>query len=262
MDRNDVLTTCLTVTGWFEDGTPELNYDVVTGNFDDMGLSVGLLQWCAGAGSLGKLLRQALNYTTPQEADAFFSVPYTISSLAQMSASDAKTFCVANFNDARGRVIKTARIEWQNFLNSPASVQAQRDLADGQMLTKALELANTFVPWDSQNLRVIAFFFDVVTQSGGMRNQNGHVDPIASVADADYSSAISFARVNSTAVSNAWAETVEQDDLAKVLLHYAYYRAMLSRPQYRWDTLSRRGAIACRYGIVHNQEMDFSELLP
>ena len=54
MDDNALLTMCLQVSGTFENGGGA-TYDAVTGNFDGQGISVGILQWCAGQGSLQTL---------------------------------------------------------------------------------------------------------------------------------------------------------------------------------------------------------------
>ena len=51
------LEVCLGITGQFEGGHGGPRYDLVSGNFDDMGMSVGCLQWNPGTGSLQKLLK-------------------------------------------------------------------------------------------------------------------------------------------------------------------------------------------------------------
>jgi hypothetical protein len=58
-----------------------------------------------------------------------------------------------------------------------------------------------------------------------------------------------------------WDAASSDDALAQLLLHYAYQRSILSKPEYIWDALSRRGAIACRVGIVHGMHLDFTSQL-
>jgi hypothetical protein len=50
MDDKGLLELCLKISGSFENGAPD--YHGVTGNFDGQGISVGVLQWNAGQGSL------------------------------------------------------------------------------------------------------------------------------------------------------------------------------------------------------------------
>jgi hypothetical protein len=59
-----------------------------------------------------------------------------------------------------------------------------------------------------------------------------------------------------------WQDISSSDPLAAILLHYAYERAQYSQAIYQWDTLSRRGTIACRKGYVHGKAYDFSTILP
>jgi hypothetical protein len=58
-----------------------------------------------------------------------------------------------------------------------------------------------------------------------------------------------------------WKTNSSSDQLAQLLLHYAYARSMFANPQFQWDTLSRRGTIACRGGVVHEATLDFTSIL-
>ena len=89
--------------------------------------------------------------------------------------------------------------------------------------------------------------------------QVGHY-VIPPVQASDGSDALAFARVSDPKCAAIWQDKVS-DPLAGLLLHYAYARVQLAKPQYRWDALSRRGSIACRTGIVHQARVNLLLLL-
>jgi hypothetical protein len=256
----EILDVCLQVTGAFENGVP--NYQGVTGNFDGQGLSVGVLQWCAGQGSLGHLLNEMLQEGMPPEVmDSYFSVP--VSSLISMSPSDAKAFCVQHFN-SRNKLTPGAKSQWISLLSTQEAVDSQVALATQTVLATATNLANTYCPENPDNLRVISFMFDLVTQSGGMRNSRGAVHPVA-IDQVDSSQALSYAQAHPNMYNlllSALQENTESAPLASQLLYYAYERAKLSKPEFVWDAFSRRATIAARKGVVHGSVLDLTELLP
>ena len=65
---DQLLDTCLNVTGHFEGGTPK--YSAVTGNFDGMGLSAGIIQWNLGQGTLQQLLKTIAAHMGATKADS------------------------------------------------------------------------------------------------------------------------------------------------------------------------------------------------
>ena len=258
MENKELLELCLKISGSFENGDPA--YDALTGNSDGEGISVGILQWNAGAGSLATLIQHIIDLSSAEAVNAFFSNGEDVASIAQMSAGQAKQFCIQSFLSGVN-VTSQGIQDWQSFLQSDASVQAQIDLATNSVLSKAMNLAAQFSP-NTNNLRDIAYFFDVVTQQGGMQNQRGSVSPLADAAQSTKAQAIQMAQQHSAKTAEYWSQVTGQDTQASILLHYAYQRALLGRAEYVWDTLSRRGAIACRGGVVHGSWFDFSQLLP
>lgn len=255
----ELLEVCFSITGSFENGIP--NYQGVTGNADQQGISVGICQWCAGQGSLGHLIERIVELSSPEFVNSFFG-GVDVASLAGKSASSQKQFVTAHFLPDDSHVSQEGTAQWKAFLSSNESIDAQVALAEEGILSKALALANKYVVDGAANLRVVAFFFDVVTQSGGMSNSRGHVDPWEEGEELAYAEAIEMAKAKSFKTMTKWSSVVEEDDLAKLLLHYGYRRALLSKPEYVWDALSRRGAIACRGGVVHGKMFDFTEVLP
>jgi len=257
----ETLDICLHITGSYENGEPA--YDGLTGNFDGQGMSVGVLQWCAGQGSLGNLIAKMVEMSSVEFVDACFDT--SVTQMIGMSGSQQKQFVLDNFLPDGMKLSQEAISQWQTLLNTEVSINAQVDLASSGVLAKAMRYAAQFVPDGDQNIRVIAFFFDVVTQSGSMKNGRGSVVPVeggSPVSDLSVSQAVSLANTKSKKTASLWAMIAKNDPLAHLLLHYAYQRAMLSKPEYVWDALSRRGAIACRTGVVHGKLFDFNSVLP
>ena len=251
MDNKSLLDICLHISGSFENNEP--SYTAVTGNFDKQGLSVGVLQWCAGQGSLGPLLTKIQSLGV--DLDQNFTTP--VSPIIQMSGAEAVGYVKAHFLDGI-KVTPQALSQWTSLLGSEEGIQAQVELACSTILSKASSLAQTFCPSYPDNTRVIAFFFDVVTQSGGMSNSRGRVR-VVSEEEADPQAALQFAQNKAKFYATIQGNL---DPLANYLLYYAYERAKLSKPEYIWDAFSRRATIACRSGIVHGLKFDLLETLP
>lgn len=257
LDDKSLLELCLTVSGMFEDGTARIDYDALTGNFDGQGISVGVLQWCAGQGSLQTLLQNIGGRMGWDKAQTFFKSD--IHHLAVLRPAEAIQFCLDHYIAEGGtHVAPPAAAAWKAFLNTPESIAAQIEMATNGVLCRAKALVQEYCPDYPESTRAHAFFFDLVTQSGGMRNAKGHVNPTNSP---ETTSAIAFANTQNSAVARMWDVASSDDALAQLLLHYAYQRSILSKAEYIWDALSRRGAIACRVGIVHGMHLDFTSQL-
>jgi hypothetical protein len=258
MSQQETLELCLSISGSFENGDPA--YDAITGNFDGMGISVGILQWCAGTGSLSGLITKIIQYSSTETVNAFFANGENVASLAGMKPEEAKQFVLSSFTEDGMHLTAQAIQDWQAMLLSDPSIQAQIDLATNGVLAKAYKLAGQYTK--TSNMRDVAFFFDVVTQSGGMSNSRGAVPPLPDPGMSTYQQAIQFALQHSPKSGQYWSQVCEKDEQARLLLHYAYQRALLSRPEFVWAAFSRRGTIACRGGVVNGGWFDFTELLP
>lgn len=261
-----VLDLCLSISGSFEGRPGGPHWDLVTGNFDGMGISVGALQWNPGTGSIMKLLTKTFNAmgAMPEEFE-------DIHEMSLMKARAAKDFAIQTWtvaHDPKGQLTPEAKALWQSFLRTSECIQAQQELA-GAILKAAIEDAEHYLPWDDVSHRTAAFFFDLHVQQGGMSKKMDDgtwqtVEVLSGPEAATPQLAIDFANQSGkTKTAQAWQAVIDSgDQLAAVLLHYAYQRAAMSRPQYVWDTLSRRGTIACRTGTVHGTLYDLTPVLP
>lgn len=257
MTRDELLDICLSITGFFEGGSFAPNYTCVTGNFDGQGISVGALQWAGKVGSLGQLMREILKRMPAGEADAFFTEPHVVTTLALMSGADTYNFVTTHFPKPKNHA------GWKAFLATEASIAAQRELA-GKTLDRALSHADQYAPWDADNPRVVAFFFDLLNQSGGMKNSKGKVTPLDPSKPFLWRNACDLAVANKAVkTSAAWTKIAQTEGLTvQALLWYAWARAYLSLPQWRWNACVRRGTIATRVGYVNSQWVDLTEKLP
>lgn len=251
-----ILDACLVITGTFENGTP--SYTATSGDFDGQGISMGLMQWCAGQGSLGKLIAKAKELgMTAQEIDACFTTP--VSTLDKLSAKSALTFVYRFLEGGKkgGKLTKEAKAQWECLLGKPKMIEAQIAMSSAT-LDRAKTLTARYMPPDMVDSRSIVFFFDLLNQSGGMKD----VQPTTEFKSAE--TAIQFIGGDSKYVKNAkfWRTVVDLGDRLSIpLLHYAYERARLSLPEWQTNALARRGTIACRVGYVNKTEMDFTKIL-
>jgi len=249
-----LLATCLAVSGAFENGGGA-SYDTVSGNFDGNGLSIGILQWNAGEGTLQQLLVQISQSMTWVTMQTFFKS--SIQQLATSNPHDGIQFCLDHYIEAGTTKVDPAALAlWQTFLTQPDSIAAQKALAQQTVLSHAKRLVTQYTPSYVNRVRPYAFFFDVCTQEGGMAVGHTVVPPVTSIPD--ISDVMAFAQAHDPKCASLWQTAVQGDSLAQVLLHYGYARAMLAFPQYQWDTCSRRGTIACRQGIVHETSVDLT----
>lgn len=260
------LDVCLGISGSFEGGSGGPRWDLLTGNFDKMGISVGCLQWNPGTGSLQKLLSVIVANFGGALPDAYS----VIAPMVTMDTKRATRYAVDHFIEASNPtqpVTPDAKELWSSLLRTPESLAAQASLAQ-VLLDRAVTQARQFLPFLSEiDLRTQAFFFDLWVQQGGITKKiDGKLWAPAIIQDpasATGNRAAAYAtQMKRTKTGAAWAKAAQVDPLANVLLHYALERASVARPEYVWDALSRRGTIAARQGQVHGKWFDFQNTLP
>lgn len=251
MENGQLLDICLKITGGYEGGV--LSYTTVTGNFDGEGISAGCLQWNAGQGTLQHLINLAAAQMGWDKAQSYFHSD--IKQFASSSPAAAIDFAKAHYLDDQNpkKLAPAAAAAWKAFLADPAMVAAQRSLAQSTVLASAQHLAAKYVPDYAGRSRSIAFFFDLVTQQGSMSSVP--VNPNGNGA-----AAIAFAAIQDGGCAALWQQAAS-DPLASILLYYGFERAKLGRAEYIWTSLSRRGTIAARKGIVERTHFDFTSLL-
>lgn len=260
LDNKSLLELCLKVSGGFESGRGP-SYTSLTGNFDGQGISAGILQWNAGQGTLQSLVRVIGNAMGWDKAKTFFTSDIQVFSQLPAGAL-AVNWCLDKYITSGSKNLDPGAAQrWVTFLSQPESIAAQVQLASDGVLAHAQREVVAYAPGFVGNMRPYAFFFDLVTQQGGMTVGHHTVPPIPNGVVPDITDALAFAKANSPACHDLWATATAGDNEAVLLLHYAYARAILANPLFVWDALSRRGTIACRSGIVHQAHIDFTSIL-
>jgi hypothetical protein len=260
LDDKSLLELCLHVSGGFENGQGA-SYTSITGNFDGMGISCGVLQWNAGQNTLQQLVNNIAGKMGWAKAQSFFGS--NIQTFASLRGAAAVQWCLDHYIVAGGKdVDPAAKVRWQNFLTQPESVAAQVEMASNGVLGHAKREVTAYAPDYAANNRPYVFFFDLIVQEGGMSSGGHTIPPIPAGQTPDVSDAMAFASQHSAQCQALWQGVTDRgDNEAVLLLHYAYARAMLANPLYQWDACARRGTIACRQGIVHGAHLDFTTVL-
>lgn len=258
LDDKSLLELCVNISGAFENGSP--SYTAIAGNFDGMGLSCGILQWNAGQGTLQALVQKIGIAMGWDKAQTFFHSD--IHHFSILKPQEAIQWCLDHYvATGTTQVDPAAKVCWQNFLGQPESIQAQIDMATNGVLYRAKVLAGKFCPDYPNRTRVMSFFFDLVTQSGGMENSHGHVDPLPSGVTPDITDALAYANSHNAKCAGMWETVTPSDPLSVLLIWYAYQRSLLSNALYVWDAFSRRGSIGARLGFVHGTTVNFTAKL-
>jgi len=245
----DNLEKCLKVTAAFEGG----GYDNVSGNFDDMGISAGVLQWCIGQGSLqAKILKPFLG--KHGSIDALKIFPDKVDFLVNSSNSAGVSYAASKMHvKVRISLFKSKtvlkeewKVAWKKFMTLPEVIELQK-LACQEVLKKALDLR---AAWGMESDRALQWFFDIITQNGSLK---GVTKPAYDLA---------AARKVIMKVNPVCRKEWEKIDLAHpdrkenvILLIASDKRAQLSNSRWYDDVLSRKGTIALGVGVVHGSKV-------
>ena len=261
------IETALRVTGHFEDSQDPLG--AVSGDFDGMGISLGVLQWNIGSNSLQPMV-----------------VPLGLASLLEtmpVYGRDLWKACTSNVQQGlaicRGwqtgaTLRKPVLAELKAFTRSPAFVERQVSRAS-QVASGAFSAAAKYAAadpaYDSVTKGLFCWFFDVFTQNGGLKGlgyrevkdfvaANGVERADDVICDwlatrTNASAGYRDSRENAT----MWRDKVPREKLSLLVL--SYLRSQLARLEYRGDVLNRKASIAIGRGWVHRELHDLSPLL-
>jgi hypothetical protein len=255
------LKAIVAMTSRFETGGA--GYAGISGDFDGMGISCGVLQWNIGSHSLQPLV-QAVG-----EAEVRARMPRL--GAAMWTACTGPTrdgLAIVRGWQTGTRLSALARGELLALMTAPA-MRAQQDQRIRAVARDAEALADDWARargGPGRTLREVAFFFDLVTQNGGpggithaqvaafrARAQPGRADDLICdyLASAPQIAGWKDAREN----ARLWRDPADAAGLD--LLIFAYLRSALSKKEWRLDVLNRKGAIAMRRGWVHRGLVDF-----
>ena len=246
------LEIALGITGKFEGK----GYSQVTGDADQQGLSVGILQWCFGQGSLQeKILRRYI--VKHGSVDALKIFPMEIDHLSTSGVTSALKFCRANM--LSGTAVKPEwKKAWEQFLTRPEVVALQIENCKG-VEASAEKLMKSY-GFDS--LRAFCWFFDIVTHNGSMK-EVPRANPDRAEAERVIGALMERSIGGKDTAKNRtlWREMLSSvNDEQVSLLIMSHQRALLSRTEYYSDVVNRKGSIAMGKGWVHAGLQEYPQL--
>jgi hypothetical protein len=150
----------LRITTTFETGRA-FGFGGLTGNFDGMGLSFGLLQWNFGSGSLQPLLTE-FSQKYPQQFVLVFGTDAARLQQVLGQSQEAQLAFARSINNAKNRVMEPWVTYFRKLEANPAFQQIQLKHVRPR-LKKAADYAQQF---QLRSERSFALMFDIVTQSG------------------------------------------------------------------------------------------------
>lgn len=232
-----VFDVCLKITSAFEGA----GFGTVTGNFDGMGMSAGIMQWNIGTGSLQAYI---LNHINPMA----YQFPEDITPLIKLPKAEAllwfKDICL----DASGKLKPDWLAAWRNMLVRPEVINLQKN-ACGKYFHQAREIAGK-LGFSQSNLRAMAWAYDVAVQSWSLK-----IDK----PEAHREQAQNILTLYGADNMMLW-QAQQISDEQVVLVIATHLRALKCRPEYRADFFIRKCTIAVGIGIVHKTRHDFRKL--
>jgi hypothetical protein len=262
---DDFLTAGLKITGHFEDSEDPLG--AVSGNFDGMGISLGVLQWNIGSNSLQPIVR-AIGKTS-------------VASKMPQFGEDLWRAC--NTTVTEGLAIVRA---WQrnNKLPRPVFNELKAYVRSQPFQDQQLKVARkvgdtawgTAVDWASKQGRATAtkrefcWFYDVFTQNGGLKSItpkkvqdfiDNHGADSADDLICDWLAArTDDARGAKDSRKNAklWRDAVPKPKL--FLFVASFLRTAEANSLWRSDVMNRKGTIALGVGWAHTEKHDVTPI--
>lgn len=263
------IKTALQVTGHFEDSSDPLG--AVSGDFDGMGISLGVLQWNIGSSSLQPLVR-ALGRAKVVTAMPNYGVDLWTACTSTLPTGLSIVRGWQNGTKLRAPVMT----ELKAFTHSQAfvaqQIAASRKVAEDAFKAAAKwAAADPAAPGRSPSKGQFCWFFDTFTQNGGLKGLSyasaeqfihlhgatGADDTICNWLAARTSADAGFR--DSRKNAELWRDKVQQDDMPLVAM--SYLRALSSRVAYRGDVLNRKATIAIGRGWVHAELHDLRAVL-
>lgn len=162
ISKDDAIQKAIKITASFEGS----GYANIAGNFDDQGLSIGILQWNIGQGTLQPLLSSFLN-NHKSLAQNIFGDHYAALVKAMQGNKNEQMTWAKSINDSRNKI----KSDWKEQLVAMCNTkefQAIQNKAMDTYIQKAYSLANTF---NLTTERGLALVFDIAVQNGGFKQE-------------------------------------------------------------------------------------------
>jgi len=260
---SDWTKAAVSITPSFEvNGDP---YMGVSGDFDDMGISCGALQWNIGKGSLQPMVKAVgkpvVSGAMPKFGEEFWTA---------CNSSIAAGLTIVRGWQNGDKLKPEAKAELSAFMGTP-QMRAQQDERIGKKAEVAFDMAKEWaehLPGGAPSKRSFCWFFDIVTQNGGLKGLT--FEEVAEFLEQnkpdkadDFICDFLAARTGDSghvkdAHENAklWRNNADGPKLE--LLVMSYLRSETADPKWRHVVLNRKGTIAMGIGQVNGSPRNFS----
>ncbi|MFY8207982.1 MAG: hypothetical protein ACOVOE_01395 [Caulobacter sp.] len=257
------LNTAVAITGRFENaGDP---WRGVTGDFDGMGISCGVLQWNIGSASLQPMVKAVGQAVVLREAPTIGADLWRA-----CNAGVATGLAIVRGWQTGTKLKAIPARELASLMGSP-EMKAQQTSRIRVVAERADALADSWAKAAGRNartLRELVWFFDLVTQNGGLKGLTladvrafiqtstpGRADDV--VCDWLLAApAAWWGRLDCIKNAGLWRDKVTPAQLE--LFALSYLRSGLSNSKARGVVMNRKGALAIGKGWVNSQLFDFS----
>ena len=259
------LKSALEITGGIEtDGNP---WAGVSNDFDNQGISCGILQQNIGQGSLQPLVKAcgqtAVNKYMPVYGHELWTACH---------GSIAAGLAAVRAWQPNNKLKHDVRDELRALFGSPEMVEQQTAAAQ-EVGAVAMKLASRWandLRGDDPQLKEFCLFFDIVTQNGSMKgiwlddvrtfiSNTGRAKVDDAVADWLISRPSTIAHYSDGKKNAAlWRNSVADADVE--LFALAYLRCLKAKPKYHVVALNRKGTIALTHGWVNGSLVDLPQL--
>lgn len=220
----------LELTGAFEGS----GYGQVTGDFDGQGLSLGILQWCIGQGSLqNSILKPYFRDHEPAN-----HVEQKLAEIGSVGISQGLKLSRSYFGKSPSykNELKAFMLKAQPYQLAAAKSNFER----------AWGYANQY---GMTSLKSFCWFFDITVQNGSLK---GIGKPSVSKYDWE-----KFIKSEGGTNKSRWLALNVIDEETAILCEWTNLRA--NKNQWRPDVISRKCTIAHGFGIVHGKLYDFRD---
>jgi hypothetical protein len=238
ISAEDLPFRCLALTGAFETGTGSPGcFCGLSGDFDDQGISFGVLQWNLGQGSLQPLLRDMISEHADLTRDLFAEHFDALNEVMKLSNDGAgRTEALEFSRSIQHPVTHQVYEPWRGYAKSlgrTREFQAIQVKYAHEAYKKALALCDEYAVWSE---RGAALMFDIVTQNGGIKS-------------------VTRAQILGD-ISTLPAGLDKHEREVRALKVVANRRAEAANPQWIDDVRRRKLCIANGEGVVHGIRFD------
>jgi hypothetical protein len=258
------------VSGQFEGDDPWAN---ITGNFDDEGLTCGMLGKTFADGDQQQTVHRFLE--SFGESELLKLMPKTGADYLRLCAlsKDQGTALISRWsvNGSSANVLQPYLSELRSFWKSPPMISIQFKAA---LENEGKFAAENTAAWGlSDSLNAFCFFFDVATQGGSLKGlgpedvqafyqEHGGAASACQVACAASESAEAFHSNAADAHRNGklWGTLLDaSDEVSRHLFTLGWLRSQLARARFIFTSMNRRGTLAFHQGFVNGSAWDFRE---